>query len=88
MSKEQTFRSEDNVLLPLRMRRLSVPSITALSKMKRRAKRQKKTLKLSTPVSSLLQICPSLTCSCGIRDSSAINGAALEKISPESLCLS
>ncbi len=41
MSKEQTFRSEDNVFLPLRTRQLSVPCITLLSKMKRRAEAKK-----------------------------------------------
>jgi hypothetical protein len=41
MSKEQTLRSEDNAFLPLRRRQLSVRCITALSRWRRRAKRQK-----------------------------------------------
>ena len=42
MSKDQTFRSEDNAFLPLRRRQLSVWCVTTLSKWRRRAKRQKR----------------------------------------------
>jgi hypothetical protein len=43
-----------------------VRCVTTLSKWRLRAG-VKKTLKLNTPVSSLLQVCPSLSFNCGIR---------------------
>jgi len=42
MSKEQTFRSEDNTFLPLIKRQLSVRCVTTLSKWWRQAKRHKR----------------------------------------------
>jgi hypothetical protein len=60
MSKEQTFRSADNAFLPLRgdncrAVRNDVTQIEAASQA------SKRTLKRNTPVSSLLQACPSLS---------------------------
>jgi hypothetical protein len=58
MSKDLPERRQ--CVLPLRRRQLSVQCVTTVSKWKRRAG-AKKALKLNTPVSSLLQFCPSLT---------------------------
>ena len=60
MSEEQTFRSADNGALPLRKRQLSVWWGNYVKHMEAASQGSKKTLKLHTPVSSPLQICPSL----------------------------
>jgi hypothetical protein len=60
MSKEQTFRSKDNALLPLRRRRLSARCVTKQKQMVGASQAPTRTLKLNSPVSSLLQVRPSL----------------------------
>ncbi len=66
MSKEQTFRSEDNTFLPLIKRQLSVRCVTTLSSGGGEPSATKD-LKLNTPVSSLLQVRPLLNFYCRIR---------------------
>jgi hypothetical protein len=60
MSKDQTFRSEDNAFLPLRRRQLSRVVRNDVKQMEAESQAPKKTLNLNTPVSSLLQVCPLL----------------------------
>ena len=60
LTEEQTFRSENNGFLPLRRLQLLVPCVTA-SENRGGEPSVKKDFELNTPVSSLLQVCRSLS---------------------------